>query len=100
MLRIIHESLPGDITLSEVAARVHLNPSYLSQLFKQEMNRKFSDYVAEARMEEAKRLLSWTSLRISEIADRLGYADISYFSGSFKKWTGRTPLDFRKQSCP
>ncbi|MFE5322690.1 response regulator [Paenibacillus sp. NPDC056579] len=92
----IRANLAGDLTLTEAAARVHLNPSYLSQLFKQQLNRNFVDFIVEARMDEAKRLLQVTSLRISEVADRVGYADVAYFSNTFKKWNGCTPTEFRK----
>ncbi len=93
----IHAHLSGEITLTKAAALVHLNPSYLSQLFKQQLNRNFVDYIAEVRMQEAKRLLSATSLRISEVADRVGYSDVAYFSNTFKKWNGCTPSEYRKE---
>ncbi|PZE19783.1 response regulator transcription factor [Paenibacillus xerothermodurans] len=92
----IRLNMAGDITLTQAAARVHLNPSYLSQLFKQQLNRNFVDYIVEVRMEEAKRLLSRTSLRINEVADRVGYSDVAYFSNTFKKCNGCTPSEFRK----
>ncbi|NOU93596.1 response regulator [Paenibacillus sp. LMG 31456] len=95
----IQAHLAGDITLTEAAARVHLNPSYLSQLFKQQLNRNFVDYIVEVRMEAAKRLLCCTSLRINEVADRVGYADVAYFSNTFKKWNGCTPSEFRKDQA-
>ncbi|MEI7026631.1 response regulator transcription factor [Paenibacillus sp. y28] len=97
VIRYIRDRLPGDVTLQEAAARVHLNPSYLSQLFKQQMKVNFVDYVLALRMEEAKRLLVCTSLRISEIADRLGYADLSYFSNTFKRFTAQTPSEYRRE---
>ncbi|WP_028552245.1 response regulator transcription factor [Paenibacillus sp. UNC451MF] len=93
----IRTHLSGEITLTRAAALVHLNPSYLSQLFKQQLNRNFVDYIVEVRMEEAKRLLSATSLRISEVADRVGYSDVAYFSNTFKKWNGCTPSEYRKE---
>ncbi|KRE75033.1 response regulator transcription factor [Paenibacillus sp. Soil750] len=85
-----------EISLTDAATLVHLNPSYLSQLFKQQTGGKFVDFVIEMRMDEAKRLLVKTSLRVSEIAERLGYADISYFSSTFKKITTYSPLEYRK----
>ncbi|NOU86131.1 helix-turn-helix domain-containing protein [Paenibacillus sp. LMG 31460] len=94
--QFIGSNLSRDITLTDAAALVHLNPSYLSQLFKQQTGGKFVDYVIEMRMEEAKKLLIKTSLRVSEIAERLGYGDISYFSSTFKKLTGCSPLEYRK----
>ncbi|TVY07964.1 response regulator transcription factor [Paenibacillus cremeus] len=97
VLELIAERLPGEITLTDAAAAVHLNPSYLSQLFKQRMNQTFVDYVLHARMNEAERLLTHTSLRVSEIADRLGYADVAYFSNTFKRLKHYTPSEYRKR---
>jgi YesN/AraC family two-component response regulator len=95
VIRYIETTSPGQITLAEAAKRVHMNACYLSQLFKQEMDMNFMDYVTDLRIREAKRLLTNTSLRVSEIADRLGYADIAYFSNLFKKHTGSTPSEYR-----
>lgn len=95
-IRHIRSVLPGDVTLQEVAAKVHLNPSYLSQLFKQQMGINFVDFVLEQRMEKAKQLLSQTTLRVSEIAERVGYSDLAYFSNTYKRVTGQTPSEYRK----
>ncbi|MBA2938265.1 helix-turn-helix domain-containing protein [Paenibacillus sp. CGMCC 1.16610] len=94
--QFVAANLAKEITLTDAAALVHLNPSYLSQLFKQQTGGKFVDYVILMRMEEAKRLLIKTALRVSEIAERLGYGDIAYFSNTFKKLTGSSPLEYRK----
>jgi AraC-like DNA-binding protein len=55
------------------------------------------DFVLDIRMKEAKKLLERTSLRITEITDRLGYSDITYFSNAFKRKTGVTPSEYRKR---
>ncbi|MDQ1912764.1 response regulator [Paenibacillus sp. GD4] len=96
VIHFVKSRLPGEVSLQEAAGAVFLNPSYLSQLFKQEMKVNFVDYVLTLRMEEARRLLRTTSLRISDIAERVGYADISYFSNTFKRLLGETPSEFRK----
>ncbi|GAA4714975.1 response regulator transcription factor [Brevibacillus fulvus] len=96
VLQYIRETPLCEVTLTEAAKRVHMNPSYLSQFFKQQLNKNFVEYVTELRIEEAKKLLASTSLRISEIADRLGYSDLAYFSNNFKRITGNTPSEYRK----
>lgn len=96
VLQYIKKTAPGEITLTEAARQVHMNPSYLSQLFKQEMQVNFVDYVTALRMKEAKELLTGTTLRVSEVSDRLGYGDLAYFSNFFKKHTGMTPSEYRK----
>ncbi|WP_134684068.1 response regulator transcription factor [Brevibacillus migulae] len=97
VISYIKSKMPGEVTLQETASAVHLNPSYLSHLFKQQTKTNFIDFVLKLRMEEAKKLLSCTSLRISEIAERLQYNDTSYFSHSFKRMVGKTPSEFRKE---
>lgn len=86
-----------DMTLTEAAAMVHLNPSYFCKLFKQQTGTNFTEYVTGAKMKEATRLLSKTTLRISEIGERLGYRDLAYFSNTFKKIMGTTPSEYRKK---
>lgn len=98
--RVIHyikSKVPGEVTLTEAANYVNLNPSYLSKLFKDKTEQNFVDFVLEMRMNEAMRLLVSTSLRVSEIADRLGYSDIAYFSNMFKRKIGVTPSKYRKR---
>lgn len=97
VLQLIHAGLGQGVSLTEIAAKVHMNPSYLSQYFKQHTGTNFIDYVVTQRMEEAKRLVGCTSLRVSEIAERLGYGDTAYFSNAFKKAAGCSPLDYRKR---
>ncbi len=96
VLRYIAKTPPGEVTLADAAKHVHMNPCYLSQLFKQEMRINFVDYVSNLRIKEAKLLLTSTTLRISEIACRLGYSDIAYFSNMFRKLTGVSPSEYRK----
>jgi YesN/AraC family two-component response regulator len=96
VIELIKVNLPNNVSLTEAAAAVQLNPSYLSQLFKQRMNQTFLDYTLQLRMNEAERLLIHTSLRVWEIAQRLGYTDLSYFGNIFKRIKGKTPIEFRK----
>ena len=90
VIKYVKSKVPGEVTLSEAASIVHLNPSYLSKLFKDKTGQNFVDFVLDIRMNEAKKLLERTSLRVTEIADRLGYSDITYFSNVFKRKTGVT----------
>jgi YesN/AraC family two-component response regulator len=94
-LAFIASRMPGDVALADTAKHVHVNPCYLSQLFKQHTGVNFVDYVADLRIRAAKKLLVDTTLRIADIAEQLSYADISYFSTQFKKHTGHTPTEYR-----
>lgn len=97
VIQYVKSKVPGEVTLSETANYVHLNPSYLSKLFKDKTDQNFVDFVIDIRMNEAKTLLERTSLRVNEIADRLGYSDITYFSNLFKRKAGVTPSEYRKR---
>jgi YesN/AraC family two-component response regulator len=98
VLQYLEKTPLDQITLKDAADCVHMNPSYLSQLFKQQLNKKFVDYITELRIQESKRLLINTSLRMSEIAERVGYSDLAYFSNNFKRITGLSPSEFRKSA--
>lgn len=96
VLQYMRKTPLGQVTLKDAAEKAHVNPSYLSQLFKQQLNKNFVEYLTELRVEAARRLLSTTSLRISEIAERVGYSDLAYFSNNFKRISGCTPSEYRK----
>jgi len=85
-----------DITLKEVADHVHLNPSYLSTLFKEELGMSFTDYITKVRIQRAKQLLLTTDLNITEVAESVGYNTAKYFNRVFKDHVNMTPSMFRK----
>jgi two-component system response regulator YesN len=95
-LTYIREHLDQSLTLSQVAASIHMNPNYFSKLFKQETGKTYIEYVTEARMEWAAKLLRETPAKVSEIARRVGYEDLKHFNHLFKRHTGATPSQFRQ----
>ncbi|KAB8137647.1 response regulator [Gracilibacillus oryzae] len=86
-----------DLTLKQVAKEVHLNASYLSGLFKEELDMTFSEYLARRRMQDAKRLLLTTDTTVTEIAEQVGYQTAKYFIKIFKQYENITPHAYRKQ---
>ncbi|PDO09484.1 MAG: hypothetical protein BLM47_12245 [Candidatus Reconcilbacillus cellulovorans] len=84
------------IRLREVADRFHLDPVLLGQRFKKETGCTFHEYVHRLRIEEAKKLLCRTDMKIDEIAKTLGYHDEEYFAEKFKSLTNLTPSLYRK----
>ncbi|WP_018931714.1 response regulator transcription factor [Gracilibacillus lacisalsi] len=94
----IDQHYDEELTLKEVAKQVHLNASYLSALFKEELQVTFSEYVTRKRMQEAKKLLLSTDLTIAEIAEKSGYQTSKYFIKLFKQFENMTPNAFRKQN--
>lgn len=84
-----------NIGLKSVADYVHLNPSYLSEFFKNETRKNFIDFLTEIRIKEAKKLLANSDLKVYEIGQRVGYEDITTFNRAFKKITGITPMEYK-----
>jgi two-component system response regulator YesN len=91
-LHIEHE-----LTLENLAAIVHLNPQYVSRLFKKKTSLTLTDYIIHSRLEKAKRLLATTNFCVAEISERCGLLDPNYFSRVFRKYEGMTPTQYRQQ---
>lgn len=95
VLRFINDYYRQDISLAQTAEQLHMNPNYISQMFKKETGITFIRYITDLRVEHAKKLLSTTSMSISDIASEAGFNDYFYFLKTFKKITGITPSQFR-----
>jgi YesN/AraC family two-component response regulator len=97
VLNFIEDTPLDAISLSAAANYVHISPNYLSTVFKQYMNINFVEYVMQLRINEAKKLLEKTEMTVADIGERLGYADLPYFSNFFKKVVGCTPSEYRNR---
>ncbi|KAI7265874.1 hypothetical protein KC345_g8372 [Hortaea werneckii] len=86
-----------EMTLQHIAERFFISRENVSRKFKQITGENLSDYLTSLRVEKAKTLLQNTSLRLSQISELVGYEDEKYFSRVFKKSTGVTPREYRKQ---
>ena len=96
LTRYLQEHLAEEMSLSVLAEEFHLNPQYISQLFKNEIGVGFLAYLTNIRMEKAKKLLLSTSLSIAEVAEQAGYGDYRVFTKAFKKAEGVTPSQYRR----
>ena len=94
-VRYIKAYCTQPLTLESVAGRVHLNTSYFCTIFKKETGQNFSDYLTVCRINEAKRLLRESCLRIAQISSAVGYTDYKYFSNVFKRSVGMNPSAYR-----
>lgn len=92
------ENYASSITLSEVAEHVQLSAEYLSRIFKEETGVKFVVYLNNLRLKNAIRLLENTNLKVYEVAEKVGYSNLSYFSTVFKKNFGQNPFDYKNNS--
>ncbi len=84
-----------DLSIKQVADQINLSVPYFSRIFKQETGRSFVEYVTFVRMQRAVWLLRHTDHTIEVISEELGYNTPNYFSGTFKKYVGLSPRDYR-----
>lgn len=96
-IQYIDINIKKELFLKDVAEYVHLNPSYFSVLFKEQVNLTFSEYITRRRIQRAKELLITTNIPISEVAEECGYKTTKYFIKLFKELEGTTPNSYRKQ---
>lgn len=93
----IDEHYQEEIRRDDLAEQVYLNVDYMSRIFKKETGISISTYLIQKRVEEAKRLLSKSSLPVNAISIQVGYSNFSYFTKMFKENTGYSPLEYRRK---
>ncbi|MGB4661824.1 MAG: helix-turn-helix domain-containing protein [Mobilitalea sp.] len=86
-----------DISLIDCAKQVGISSYYLSHIFKNKTGQTFVEYLSMVRMIEAKKLSANRNLTIKDIAERCGYFNITYFCKVFKRCTGKTIGEYRRQ---
>ncbi|MGN0182206.1 MAG: DNA-binding response regulator [Candidatus Ornithomonoglobus sp.] len=85
----------SDLKQKTIAAEHYINSSYLSTVFSTQTQVRFVDYLTTIKLKRAGWLLQNTALKVTEIAARLDYKDIGYFSRVFKRQYGVTPTEYR-----
>ena len=98
VLKYLHNNYAQPLSLEQVAAEVHLTPEYFSRVFKDEMGVTFINYLTDLRLQHSVQMLETTALRVQNIAQAVGYPNVSYFSTIFKKKYGMSPYEYRKRS--
>ena len=86
------------ITLDDICARFLCSRSYISHIFKKNTGKSFREYLTEIRLDDAKMLLTYSALSITEISFSVGFSDSGYFSSVFKKRFGISPASYRKSA--
>lgn len=82
-------------SVGKVADSIGLSEGHLSRLFKSETGLSINNYLTRYRMRKAMDQLKDMQVKVYEVADRVGYTDIAYFSNTFKKLTGISPSDYQ-----
>ncbi len=93
VIRRVEEGISQD----DLTEHVHLSKKHIAETFRRETGVTLGDYLTTVKMYRAARLLFDPSLKIYQIADRLGYSD-EYFTKRFKRTFGKTPLQYRNET--
>ena len=96
--RYLEDNYMFDLSLDSVGEILHISPAYLSAQFKKYQKMNFLDCLTELRINAAKELLKDPFRSSAEVASMVGYEDASYFARAFKKRTGVTPTQYRRQA--
>ena len=97
VMRHVAQHLGEKLNLGDIGRAVFASPSHISRMFKKHTGVALMDYILEQRLSAARDLLARTSLSVTEIADRTGFATSAYFSACFRKKSGLAPSAYRQQ---
>lgn len=97
VLSFIEENYHMDINIDILCNYVNYSRSYLSRLFKKEVNMTIPEYANTIRIQHARILLIETSMSMREVASSVGFSDPYYFSNVFKSFTGYSPSAYRAE---
>ncbi|WP_169082779.1 response regulator [Paenibacillus sp. PL91] len=95
--RLIENHLFDEMSRESLAASVHINPAYLSRLFRKESGMSLSDYMIQQKMKKVNELLLNSNETVSNIAKMFHYTNFSHFSKLYRKYYGLNPQEYRKQ---
>ncbi|MGN0650440.1 MAG: helix-turn-helix domain-containing protein [Oscillospiraceae bacterium] len=85
-----------DFSLEDVSKACYINKTHLSHIFKQNMGISFVNYITNYKMQHLKKMLNESELKLSELAENLGFDDYKYMGRLFKKIYGVSPSEYRK----
>ncbi|WP_167859163.1 helix-turn-helix transcriptional regulator [Paenibacillus cymbidii] len=94
LIRHIDDNLGGDLSIPSLCRKFVVSRTHLYDTFKKRFDCGISDYVRQVRAEQAKVIIREETSSMTEIAERLGYSSVHYFSRDFKKITGMPPTDY------
>lgn len=95
--KYIFENYDKELSVSDLAAHVFLTPNYLSYVFKKDTGIGVNKFIKNYRMEKAKQFLEDTNIKVVNVCQMVGYANVSYFCQSFREFYGISPEKFRQK---
>lgn len=96
VIDFIRKNYSEDLSREGLASAVDMNPNYLSSLFNIYTGKKIQEYINTLRVRDAAELVIQSDKKIIDIAYSVGFTNLSTFNKAFKKETGKTPIEFRK----
>lgn len=93
----LEENISERLTLQEVSDHFSFSPNYLGFIFKEEMGENFSSFLINKRIDKACELLRNTRMKVYEVANAVGYNNLSHFSRQFKENVGISSKDYRNE---
>ena len=99
LLSYINENIadPQLLKVEQLAKTFHLSPTYLSEYFRKNVNMSLRDYIIKAKLKLVEIRLLNSDHTLTEIADELRFTDVSHLSKTFKRYTGMSTREFKKQ---
>lgn len=97
IIHYIEHNYMDNIKLENIAPLFGYNSSYLGKIFSKKVGEGFNVFVDKVRIEHSKDLLQNSSLKVYEIAEKVGYRNVDYFHTKFKKYVNLSPAEYRKQ---
>ena len=95
VIEFIKEHFNENINLNMISTKHHVNSSYFSNMFKEKTGENYMDYLTRVRIEKAKEYLTDSKVKVGLVSQMVGFEDGRYFSKLFKRYTGKTPTEFR-----
>lgn len=97
VIKYIHDNYSDpDLSLEKISKNTFLTPAYICVIFKNYTEKTVNKYINEYRINKSKTLLNDSNIKINDIASKVGYCDGNYFAKIFRKETGYTPSEFRR----
>lgn len=92
----IRNNFERELDLTTIASKVFLSPSYFIRVFREETGMSPINYLLKVRIDNAKEMLQTTNMKVRDIATAVGFSNQQRFNEMFRKFTGMTPLEYRR----
>lgn len=96
MYAYMENNYDRDLKLETIAKMFNYNSAYLGKIFKKEIGESYNNVLDNIRIDNAKRLLSDTNLKVYQVSEKVGFSNIDYFYAKFKRYVGISPKEYKK----